>query len=973
MAQLEAACSEALNGLAQMVTLAGEPGIGKTRTALELTTFAESQGAQVLWGRCYEEEGVPPYWPWVQSIRSHVQRSSAQQLTDEMGPGAAMIAEIVPEVRFKLDSLATPLTIDPELARFRLFDSVATFFRNAARNQPLVLVLDDLQWADHSSLQLLQFLVREMAPPQSTRLLVVGCYRDLELSRQPFLSETLAQLSRSAGSGFQRVILRGLDLEDTATFIETSAGFSPAPGLAEALFAHTEGNPFFMTEAIRLLAERGELTANHIGTMAGLKLPDGVRDVIGQRLSRLSTKFREVLTTAALIGRGFDLRLLGDLNNNLTRDQLQDVLEEAASFHLIEVVTGQLDRYQFTHSLIQETLAGELTASNKALLHARISEALEKLYGDNPEAHASELAFHFEGAQTLLGNEKLVRYSLMAGEKAIGAYAHEEALPHFLRAAAGKEGLPMDSETASILFGLGRSQLATLGQSQVVEAMGNLEKAFEFYAITGDVERAAAVAEHPTPTFGVHRTGVGERVTRALAMVVPDSLPAGRLLAMQGRILGQEAGDYRSATDAFRRALVISKQLDDPALELRSLANASFVDFFHCRWRECLEKAPRIIELAKKVDDPHGELITHLAGAFVELFMGNLSAARQHVADGMPIAEKVHDRFSQCGILVRSASASSVEGDWQSARNAIDRGLALLPNDPRLLNDRALLEFQVGNFDTGDAYMARFLEAMQGIEPGPSIEFALIAASLPLISRIKGEPYHLDIAADAADAVLSSSGVQFLLKGIVRSGLALRAVDEGNVALATKSYMGIKPLQGGLIGGGNLTSADYVLGLLSNTMGDSDLAVTHFEDALAFCRKAGYWPELAWCCYGYADSLISRNKARDRSKARSLLNESLAICNDLGMKPLAKHATSQLDRVQALPAISTHPAGLSEREVEILRLLAAGHSNRVMAAEMVLSVRTVERHIANIYGKTDSHSRAEATAFAYTSGLISST
>jgi predicted ATPase len=171
--------------------------------------------------------------------------------------------------------------------------------------------------------------------PQPGRLLVMGCYRDMELSRRHALSETLAQLSRSAGGGFQRITLQGLDQADTASFIEVNAGFEPTTALVEALYSHTEGNPFFMTEAIRLFLESGELTAGRIGAPAELRIPQGVREVIGQRLNRLSEQCNEVLTTASIAGREFDFRLLNILNGEMSEDKLLQVLEEAVSFHLI--------------------------------------------------------------------------------------------------------------------------------------------------------------------------------------------------------------------------------------------------------------------------------------------------------------------------------------------------------------------------------------------------------------------------------------------------------------------------------------------------------------------------------------------------------------------------------------------------------------------------------------------------------------
>ena len=185
--------------------LVGEPGIGKTRTAQELASHAATLGVQVLWGRCYEGEGAPPYWPWVQPLRSYIQSKDPEQLRSEMGPGAASIAGIISEVREKLPDLEPPPALEPEQARFRLFDSITSFLKNAARSQPLMLVLDDLQWADRSSLLLLEFIGPELG---GTGLLLVGAYRDVEVSRRHPLSQTLGALVRE--QLFHRVQLDGL-------------------------------------------------------------------------------------------------------------------------------------------------------------------------------------------------------------------------------------------------------------------------------------------------------------------------------------------------------------------------------------------------------------------------------------------------------------------------------------------------------------------------------------------------------------------------------------------------------------------------------------------------------------------------------------------------------------------------------------------------------------------------------------------
>ena len=197
------------------------------------------------------------HWPWVQAIRSYVRDVDPEQLRSEMGAGAADIAEVVSDVGEQLPGLQTPPRLEPEQARFRLFDSITAFLKSAGRRQPLVLVLDDLHWADHPSLLLLEFVARELA---NARVMIIGTYRDVDLSRQHPLSHTLSELNRERL--FQRVLLRGLDQDDVARFIELASGATPPPGLLEPVHRQTEGNPLFVTEVVRLLVQDGDLSAH---------------------------------------------------------------------------------------------------------------------------------------------------------------------------------------------------------------------------------------------------------------------------------------------------------------------------------------------------------------------------------------------------------------------------------------------------------------------------------------------------------------------------------------------------------------------------------------------------------------------------------------------------------------------------------------------------------------------------------------
>jgi len=898
MGDLKAALEDALSGRGRLVTLVGEPGIGKTRTAQELATYAGLRGAQVLWGRCYEEQGVPPYWPWVQAIRSYVRERDPEQLRSEMGAGAADIAEVVSDVRDRLPDLQPAPQLEPEQARFRLFDSIAAFLKTASQRQPLVLVLDDLHWADQPSLLLLQFVARELG---GARLLLIGTYRDVELSRQHPLAEALGELTRERL--FQRVLLRGLTQEDVGHFIEMTSGNNPPRGLVEAVHSQTEGNPLFVTEVVRLLVQEGALTPDPSPSGRGetegrgegdtwtIRIPEGVREVIGRRLNRLSQRCNEALTVASILGREFELRQLAPLVEDVSEDRLLEVLEEALAARVIEELPRSVGRYQFTHDLIQETLAEELSITRRVRLHARIAEGLEELYGDDADSHAAELAHHFGEAVTVTGPNKLVQYSLLAGERALASYAHQEAMDHFQRAFDAKESQPLDSEMASILFGLGRSQAAALPRYQIGEAVASLNRAFDYYAEAGDVPRAVAVAEYPLPTFAGQRIGVAEVIARALELVQPNSHEAGHLLSEYARVLAIEEANYEDAQSAFSQALVIAQREQDATLEIRTLAHAVYVDAWHLRWQEALSKTSQAIELTDRAGDLRTEAEVRCYAGLARICVGDAEGAIYHAEAALAVAERLRDRTWLIFALWSNETLCRLRGDWQAAREFSDRGLAIAPREPRLLGFRTLLEYEVGDFAAGETYLDKLLEAMRLSSPGPTVEYILPAIAIPLVTRITGVIEQFEAAQSAAEAVLSSGSVLPLGAEVARAGLALLAVDRRDVEAATQQYSALQTSRGIMVF--HIINGDRLLGLLSQTIGDLDQAATHFDDALAFYRKAGYRPELAWSCCDYADMLRGRDGPGDKEKAMVLLDESLAISSELGMRPLMERVLSR--------------------------------------------------------------------------------
>jgi DNA-binding CsgD family transcriptional regulator len=978
MEGLRTALEDALSGRGRLVMLVGEPGIGKTRTAQELSAYAEQRGAQVLWGWCYEEAGAPPYWPWVQPLLSYIQQQDPEQLRSQMGPGAADIAEVISAVREKLPGLEPPPALEPEQARFRLFDSITTFLKNATQTQPLMLVLDDLHWADKPSLLLLQFLARQL---DRSRLLMVGCYRDVELSRQHPLSETLAQLSREPV--FQRQPLRGLSQEDTWHFIEAAAGIQPSSELVEAIYAHTEGNPFFLAEVIRLLSEDGGLAWGETAERPGLRIPEGVREVIGQRLNRLSDLSNQTLTIASIVGREFDFKLLRILSSEATDKQLLRALEKALKAHLIEELPRPGERYQFTHALVQQALAEELSASHRVQLHVRIGEALEGLYAGEVEAHAGELAHYYAKAVTITGPAKLAHYSLLAGERALATYAWEEALQHFQQGLAAK-GVRLigtepasDAETAALLVGLGRAQLATLPRQQLREAaVTTFRRALDYYIGTEDVDRAVAIAEHRV--FGLigYRIGMAQLIARVLPLLPPGSHAAGRVLCNYGLYLGLDEVDYESAQEAFQQALTIAQREVDPYLEARVLTNACHVANWHLQSQEAIRKGQQAIELARRIGEPFAEAEGYRSTCWAMTLTGDLQGARTHASAMFALAEKLRHRPFLDSALLANLESHRLVGDWATALEFHHRLMEVAPQDVRHLCLRALLEYERGNLTEGEQYVKRILKAISLGVPGPNTGYAMPAMTLPSMARICGVMDNLDVAEAAASAVLSSWPVTPKVESSARSGLGLVAVLRRDWATAKEQYSALEPRRGTIaeVGG---PCTDRLLGLLAHTLGNLDQAAKHFEDALAFCRKAGYRPELAWTCHDYAEALLGGAGFKptphpgNLGKARALLDEALAISAELGMKPLMERVVALQGRVESLPAKTpTYPDGLTVREVEVLRLIAAGRSNPEIAAGLVISLNTVARHVSNIFSKTGAANRAEAATYAYRHGLV---
>jgi DNA-binding SARP family transcriptional activator len=341
---LAAVLAGAAAGRARLVLVAGEPGIGKTRLAEEAARHAAARGAGVVWGRCFEGDGAPAFWPWVQVVRALLAEVPADRLAGVLGRSGGELSQLLPELRERVPGLEPPPVVDMAAARFRLYQAVTEVLGRLAETRPLLVVVDDLHWADAGSLRLLVFLAGEL---RQARLLVLATYRDAEVVAGQPLAEALGALAREAV--VERIALRGLDRAAVARLIAATTGSPPVERLVRAVHDRTEGNPFFVTELLRLLQSEDGLEADDAPAAAGREVPVGVRDVLRLRLARLPEQTNAVLLVAAVAGREFDLGLV-EAVTGLDQEPALDAVEAAVVAGLVVEDQEVVGRYRFVHA-----------------------------------------------------------------------------------------------------------------------------------------------------------------------------------------------------------------------------------------------------------------------------------------------------------------------------------------------------------------------------------------------------------------------------------------------------------------------------------------------------------------------------------------------------------------------------------------------------------------------------------------------
>ncbi|MGA6946503.1 MAG: AAA family ATPase, partial [Solirubrobacterales bacterium] len=888
--RLREAVEGALAGRGSLQLLVGEPGIGKTRAAEELATYARVSGARVYWGRCREDEGAPAYWPWVQAIRSYARDADPVALAWQLGAGAAEVAQLIPEVAEKLD-VEPAKGSDSEEARFRLFDSVTTLMLGAARDRPIVLVLDDLHWADEPSLLLLRFAARELA---SSGLLILGTYRDVELGRHHPLARMLGEISGIEGS--RRIPLKGLSVGAVERYLEMTAG-APAPvGLAEAVQERTDGNPFFVGEVVRLLASEGKLTSG--GSAAELQIPQGVREVIGRRLDRLSDETNATLRVAAVIGRDFDEELVWRVAD-MQPEQLMTAATEAIAERLVTDLSD--GHYSFAHALVRDTLYEELSPPKRSALHERTGVAIEEICGGNVDERLGELAHHFLEAAPRGDLAKAIDYAQRAGEQDMEQLAYEDAVDVYGRALEVLELMdePDEGLRCSLLLSLGGAEAKS---ARVADARDAFERGADSARRLDDADGLVGAA------IGIAMMSDAGRLDEKLLALLDESLEwigpertarRAALLSAKSAEMYWVDNDLTESTRLVDEAIEIAREVDAPASLAAALQRKIFIPAGPNAPRERLRLADEILELGEATGNREAVLRAHAYRLWQFLELADMEAVDRELSVYARLADELRMPEHSWLTIALRGMRTLLDGDIDGAER--------LAGEARRAGQRA--EQPVAEQFYGiQMTQIRSLQGRAG-ELLPAVRE--LAEQFPGIPAWRGGV--ITLAARSGDVELAHrelerfAGDDFsAIPRDVNWSAAMSLLGEaialiGDVDRAQRAYDELLPYEGLVIvvarAIGCNGPVDRVLGLLAQTMGRLDDAERHLGNAVEIATRMGDRPGMALCGFAFAELLLARDEANDRELALEMLSTVLSTAREMGARWIVDRALR--DRLDA--------------------------------------------------------------------------
>jgi DNA-binding CsgD family transcriptional regulator/Tfp pilus assembly protein PilF len=951
---------ESTTGNLRVALVAGEPGIGKTHLLEEVARRVRQEDTPILRGGASEAEGMPPYLPFLEALGEHIRTTTLDELRAQSGEIVPVLATILPELSLRLGDLSTSYLLPPEQARLRLYEAVGTFLAAIAAPRSLLLLLDDLQWADGATLDLLCYVARSQP---NARLLILGAYREGEIIHRTAFERTRTELNRLRRL---TIITPGpLAEKEVGVLAANLLGAPPERALNTLLAARSEGNPFFAEELLRGWQESGLLA--RAGGEIRLKspieseLPAGIVSAVRQRITRLSPLAISCLRIGAIVGRSFDIALLAEVAEQ-DIEVIEEALQEAEQAQLIRA-TQPPGTFMFSHDTIRTCLYQEISAFRRSRLHTLIGHKLELRLDPTAAHQLAELAFHFARSRDRsLG----AVYSLRAAEQASRTYAHQEAVEHY-RTALLLVG-ERDPRRGEWLERLGEGALLSAAPRDAIEAF---EAAQSWWLRAGNqhaagraalglgraywrleaIDRARAALQEAVSLLSAHPTTDTVRAMIELGSLLTLSLhehtqarellSQALLLAQQsgdlhleaaaGRALGNlvlRAGEVKEAIVLFEQALLKADESSD-ALEAAEICSGLFLAY---NWSGALERQEALLQrwlaYARRCHDPYQlrHLYLHLATSYA--MRAHRVEAEEALSRGQHIVEQLGSPEPLAMLQWTQGILASFWGDLETAEKLLRAAIARF----RELEPRSLV-WWLGGLGFIQALAGKRKEALAVLH-----ELEEMIAPLP------------------AGAMPTAHTLCFM--GAIVAHL-------GERTWAARLYPRLLLFRGQM----HSFSVDRLIGALATLLGDYSTARSSLVAAREATRRCDLKAEYAFTLLAQADLELAEQGQAGAPSACAHLEEAVATLEQLGNKTAVRQIQDRLRQIARRETRPHLPAGLSPREAEVLRLVAQGKSNREIAAILVISERTVVNHLASVFNKTGVDNRAGAAAFAIRNGL----
>jgi class 3 adenylate cyclase/tetratricopeptide (TPR) repeat protein len=865
---------EAAGGRRHSVLVGGEAGVGKTRLAGELARSVHAQGGTVLYGRCEEDLGVP-YEPFVEALTFFCEHTPPGDLRSRLGRYPGELVRLLPDLGDLVPGLDPPLRSDPETEQYRLFEAVASWLGAGGEATGLLLVVDDLHWAPPPTIHLLAHVLRAAGP---ARILVVATFRDTEVGPTHPLTPVSADLRR--GAGVERISLGGLSVDELAELVEDLPKGQAGRALAATLHEGTEGNPFFVGEILRHVAESGL-------AVEALPVPEGVREVTVSRVARLAPTTRQLLGVAAVLGRDLELAPLAAVAG-LDEDAVIEAFDEALDVRLVEET--RVGVYRFVHALVRSALYGTLSATRRARLHLRAADVFEQEGGED----AARLAHHLLACAPLGGSARTAKACLAAGDRALSVLADAEAGGWYSEGLAFATAEEDPRLRIDLLTGLGEARRRTGDAASRQTLIDAARLAAEHGEVDCLVRAVLANSRGITSVIGHVDEDRLELIDTALDLVGPaPTTDRAELLALQAAelVFGSDHERWLRAAD---EAAAIAGGLDDVTVRARVGVRRFLACLVPDRVAAMAHEGADVKALAEASGDPQLRALARLVFDYALLEAGDLRGAHRQVSEAMAIA----DETGQPGLrsLAHSyyAAALDVLGEHDEGARltqaAFDLGQQAAMPDAANFYGAAMWVHWIYE----DQLEVAAVVASQAFTEYPTLVAWQGAWALARVLAGRGE--------EVADVLARVPAVPVDMFWLITQAFFAAAQGFGveKPETARPAYELLLPYRSlhAAYGIGYLGPIEMVLGILARVLGDTDRAVAHHEAAAAIIEACGAARARAFNGYQWGRALLARDAPGDRKRATDLLEETLAYCRAKGYTTFVSKAEELLATVR---------------------------------------------------------------------------